>query len=187
MKRMPFLIGALLVVSACSGTQEILEPSAIAAAPPSPNALASEIEPGQPVQGAGAGSAALLNPGIASRTRLQFDSVVGTTVEIASPLRERLTQRARERGIMLADGAGTSPTHVVKGYFSTLTEGGQTTVIYVWDVYDPAGNRLHRINGLQKASGGRGEGWKAVPSATIQAIADSTIDQLVSWLASGTG
>jgi hypothetical protein len=76
---------------------------------------------------------------------------------------------------------------VLKGYFSTLTEGGQTTVIYVWDVYDPAGNRLHRINGQQKAPSGGGEGWAAVPSATMQAIADSTIDQLSSWLASSTG
>jgi len=55
-------------------------------------------------------------------------------------------------------------------------------VIYVWDVLDPAGNRLHRIQGQQGASG-KGEGWAAVPPATMQAIADQTVDQLMIWLA----
>ena len=52
---------------------------------------------------------------------------------------------------------------------------------------DPSGNRLHRINGQQKAPAGSGEGWAAVPPATMQAIADSTVDQLTSWLAGSTG
>jgi hypothetical protein len=187
-KRLPFLAASLLaaiMVSACSSTQDVLEPSAIAAAPPAPGALQAEVG-AIPVQNASADSAAL-NPGIAARTRLRFDPIVGATVDVATPLTERLAQRARARGIRLAGSADPSTTHVLKGYFSTLTEGGQTTVIYVWDVYDPAGNRLHRINGQQKAPSGGGEGWAAVPSATMQAIADSTIDQLSSWLASSTG
>jgi hypothetical protein len=190
MRRLPFLAASLLaaiVVSACSSTQDVLEPSAIAASPPSPGALQSENEVGAvPVQTASATTAAL-NPGIAARTRLRFDPIVGATVDVATPLTERLAQRARARGITLAGSADRSTTHVLKGYFSTLTEGGQTTVIYVWDVYDPQGNRLHRINGQQKAPSGGGEGWTSVPPATMQTIADSTIDQLASWLASSTG
>jgi hypothetical protein len=190
MKRLPFLAASLLAsiaVSACSSTQDVLEPSAIAASPPAPGALQSENEVGAvPMQSASANATAALNPGVAARTRLRFDPIVGATVEVATPLTERLAQRARARGISLAGSADPATTHVLKGYFSTLTEGGQTTVIYVWDVYDDAGNRLHRINGQQKASGS-GEGWTAVPPATMQAIADSTIDQLASWLASSTG
>jgi hypothetical protein len=189
MKRLPFLAGPLLAafaLSACSSTQDVLEPSAIAAAPPPPGTLQAEVG-AVPVQNASAQTSAALNPGIAARTRLRFDPIVGATVDVAAPLTERLAQRARSRGITLAGSADPSTTHILKGYFSTLTEGGQTSVIYVWDVYDPSGNRLHRINGQQKASSRGGEGWAAVPPATMQAIADSTIDQLVSWLASSTG
>jgi hypothetical protein len=189
MRRLPFLAGSLLAaiaVSACNSTQDVLEPSAIAASPPAPGALQSEVG-AVPMQTASTDAVAALNPGIAARTRLRFDPIVGATVDVATPLTERLAQRARARGIALAGGADTSTTHVLKGYFSTLTEGGQTTIIYVWDVYDPSGNRLHRINGQQKAPSGRGEGWAAVPPATMQAIADSTIDQLAAWLASSTG
>ena len=191
MRRLPFLAGSLLaaiVLSACSSTQDVLEPSAIAASPPSPGTLQAEDEVGAvPVQAASADASAALDPGIAARTRLRFDPIVGATVDVATPLTERLAQRARARGIRLAGNTDPSTTHVLKGYFSTLTEGGRTTVIYVWDVYDPSGNRLHRINGQQKAPAGGGEGWAAVSPATMQAIADSTIDQLASWLGSGTG
>ncbi|MEW9804617.1 hypothetical protein [Mesorhizobium marinum] len=190
MKRLPFLAGSLLAAiaaTACSSTQDVLEPSAIAASPPAPGDLQSETQAGLAVQTASTGAGAPLNPGIAQRTRLRFDPIVGATVDAATPLTERLAQRARARGIRLAGNADPSTTHVLKGYFSTLTEGGRTTVIYVWDVYDTAGNRLHRINGQQKAPAGKGEGWASVPPATMQAIADSTVDQLTSWLASSTG
>lgn len=190
MKRLPWMAGSLLAVvtvSACTSTQDVLEPSAIAASPPAVGALQAEAQGGIPIQTASTGTSAPLNPGIAARTRLRFDPIVGATVEVATPLTERLAQRARARGISLAGSNDPATTHVLKGYFSTLIEGGQTTIIYVWDVYDPAGNRLHRINGQQKAPAGIGEGWASVPPATMQAIADSTIDQLVSWLASSTG
>jgi len=55
-----------------------------------------------------------------------------------------------------------------------MSEGKDTTVIYVWDIYDPAGNRLHRINGQQKEpSVNKGEGWAAVAPATMKGIATS--------------
>ncbi|MCX7303885.1 MAG: hypothetical protein NTV73_06050 [Hyphomicrobiales bacterium] len=190
MRRLPLMAGSLLAAIAaagCSSTQDVLEPSAIAAAPPALGELQTETAGRLPVQAASANTSAALNPGIASRTRLRFDPIVGATVDVAAPLTERLAQRARSRGIALAGSNDPAATHVLKGYFSTLTEGGQTTVIYVWDVYDPAGNRLHRINGQQKAPAGGGEGWAAVPPATMQAIADSTVDQIVSWLASSSG
>lgn len=186
MKRPPVLAASLLVaitVSACSSSQ-VLEPSAIAASPPAPGVLQGEMA-GTTVP-ASTGTVAALSPAVAARTRLRFDPIVGATVDVAAPLTERLAQRARSRGITLAGNADSATTHVLKGYFSVLTEGGQTTVIYVWDVYDASGNRLHRINGQQKAAG-TGEGWAAVPPATMQAIADSTVDQLASWLATSAG
>lgn len=177
---------AATVLSACSNTQDVLEPSAVAASPPAQGVLQAETPQGLPVETASTSASAPLNPGIAARTRLRFDPIVGATAETAAPLTQRLALRARASGITLAS-ADSSATHVLKGYFSTITEGGQTTVIYVWDVYDTTGNRLHRINGQQKAPAGQGEGWASVPPATMQAIADSTVGQLTSWLAGGTG
>ncbi len=188
MKRLPSPAVALLAVaalSACSSTQDVLEPSSVAASPPAPGVLQAEI--GTPAQSSASANTAVLPPGLAANTRLRFDPVVGATPEIAAPLTQHLLQTAQARGIVLSGGTDPSTTHVLKGYFSILTEGGQTTVIYVWDVYDKGGNRLHRINGQQKAPASRQEGWAAVVPATLQAIADATIDQFVTWLAGSGG
>jgi len=140
-----------------------------------------------PVQTASTGAPAPLSPTIAGRTRLHFDPIVGATVEAATPLADRLAERAKATGLALAGSTDPSTTHVLKGYFSTMQEGRQTVVLYVWDVYDRKGNRLHRINGQQKAGIGKSEGWSAVSAADMQSIADQTIDQLATWLASATG
>ncbi|RWE30870.1 hypothetical protein, partial [Mesorhizobium sp.] len=121
-----------------------------------------------------------------AKTRLQVAPIVGASVEAAAPLTAELQTRAKQRGVTLVGSTDQTATHVLKGYFSTMTEGKDTTVIYVWDIYDPSGNRLHRINGQQKsASAGSGEGWPAVAPATMQAIADQTIDQFAAWLGTG--
>jgi hypothetical protein len=188
--RLRLLAVSLLAVAAssCSSTQDVLEPSAIAAAPPTAGAAQAAGDVGMaPAATASTNASASLSPAIASRTRLRFDPIVGATVDAATPLTERLATRAKARGIGLAGSTDRSATHVLKGYFSTVTEGRETTVIYVWDVYDPSGNRLHRINGQQKSPSTGGEGWSAVPAATMQTIADITIDQLAAWLASSTG
>lgn len=123
-------------------------------------------------------------PATFSSAPIQFAPITGTTREAAAPLSQRLAARARERGIILAGGGG-QPAYILKGYFSEVTDDGATTVIYVWDVTDVAGNRLHRIQGQAKADGAGG--WSAVSASTMQAIADRTIDDLATWLSTPRG
>lgn len=113
--------------------------------------------------------------------RVMFAPVIGATAQAASPLSTRLSERARQRGLAVVQQPSAA-THVLKGYFSAIADGNQTTVIYVWDVLDPSGNRLHRIQGQQKAAGDNGDGWSSVTGSTMQAIADRTIDELAAWL-----
>lgn len=157
-----------LLVSACNSST-VLDPAA------SSTATTSDTRPATPPQ-AQAGT---------TRVRLQVAPIVGASVEAAGPLLEALQQRARQRSITLAGSSDQNATHVLKGYFSVLTEEGQTTVIYVWDVYDPAGSRLHRISGQQKAPTVKAaEGWPGVAPATLNSIAGTTIDQLSGWFGS---
>jgi len=71
----------------------------------------------------------------------------------------------------------------MKGYFSVLSENNQTSVLYVWDVLDAAGNRLHRIQGQEKVQGAAADGWSIVPASAMQAIADRTMQDYSAWLA----
>ncbi|ESX06427.1 hypothetical protein X769_06890 [Mesorhizobium sp. LSJC268A00] len=183
---------AALVLAACTNAKDVLEPSVITppAASAQPLAAPGIAPAATPAPAVGATTPA--NPAQSaaalSKTRLQIAPIVGASVEAATPLTAELQTRAKQRGITLAGSADQAATHVLKGYFSTMTEGKDTTVIYVWDVYDPAGNRLHRINGQQKApSVNAAEGWPAVAPATMQAIADQTIDQFAAWLGGSAG
>ncbi|UCI09365.1 hypothetical protein [Mesorhizobium sp. B1-1-8] len=186
---------AALALAACTNTKDVLDPSAIK--PPASSAQQLPAAQGtsavtsptttSPVSTTAASAPATpAQTAALARTRLQVAPIVGASVEVAAPLTAELQTRAKQRGLTLVGSTDQTPTHVMKGYFSTMSEGKDTTVIYVWDVYDPAGNRLHRINGQQKApSVGSSEGWPAVAPATMQAIADQTIDQFAAWLGSG--
>jgi hypothetical protein len=183
-------------LSACNSASDVLQPSAgtpqstrSVTAPPQTGTETTATTAGTPPSTAATTSVDPARAAVAlARMRLQIAPLVGASVESATPLTERLNARARERGITLVGSTDTSATHVLKGYFSVLTEGKDTTVVYVWDLYDPSGNRLHRINGQQKAPSVSGaQGWAAVPPATMQAVADSTMDQLVAWLSGSAG
>ena len=110
-----------------------------------------------------------------------------STVQAATPLAQRISAQASQRGMAITAGGANPPTHLVKGYFSAITEGGQTMVIFVWDVLDPAGNRLHRIQGQETVGAVAPDPWSAVPAATMETIAERTIDDLSGWLASQSG
>ncbi|WP_280823981.1 hypothetical protein [Pseudaminobacter soli (ex Li et al. 2025)] len=188
MRRLPVSTMALLAaaaLSACTSTQDVLEPSAIAAQQ-SGSATAGPQPATSPVIASTTDTSAVGRP-IPANVRVQVAPIVGASVEAATPLTERLAIKARERGIRLAGSSDQTATHVLKGYFSALTEGKETTVVYVWDVYDPAGTRLHRINGQQKVQISGGDGWSSVPPGAMQSIADATIEQLASWLSGQTG
>lgn len=182
------LILVVAALTGCSSTQDVLQPTApevaAASAPPATAPTPDTVAP--PAQGQTA-APAVTDPVKVARARIQFAPIVGTSVEAATALSERLSLRARERGMRLTGSGDTTTTHVLKGYFTPLTEGKQTTVIFVWDVYDPAGNRVHRISGQQKTVSSGGEGWAGVTPDTMQLIADATIEQFAQWISAAPG
>jgi hypothetical protein len=183
------LIAFALLLAACnsqSTAQDTLDPNMIAA--PAATGPSEAGVPATAIPGpAAATSASPESAALVANARIQFAPIVGTSVEAAGTLSSRLLSRARERGVHTVGSDDKTTTHLLKGYFTPLVEGRETTVIYVWDVYDPAGNRVHRISGQQKSKSSGGDGWAAVPPATMQSIADATVDQLTAWLAGQNG
>jgi hypothetical protein len=123
-------------------------------------------------------------PGNAQTAKLRFAPIVGAPIAAATPLSQRLSAIAKQKGITLGTAADTNNTHVMKGYFSALPDGNQTTIIYVWDVLDPAGTRLHRIQGQEKVPGGGADPWATVPAKTMEDIADKAMQGYLTWVSS---
>lgn len=185
------MLAAGLALPACTSSQ-VLEPSALvggdAAAGDQPSSpafpLPAPATPGQPATGAATPQTLAA---ITTDARVQFAPVVGAPASASTPLAARLSARATARGIPLVGAGQSSASLIMKGYFSAISEGDQTTVIYVWDVIDPAGTRIHRIQGQTRAPATGGEGWDGVQPATMETIADETIDRLAAWLTTRQG
>ncbi|OCP09215.1 MULTISPECIES: hypothetical protein [unclassified Ensifer] len=123
---------------------------------------------------------------VASGT-IRFLPIIGAPVQAVTPLSKQLGADARARGLTIKGSADASSEHILKGYFSALKDGDKTTVVYVWDVLDGGGNRLHRIQGQDSVPGGGADLWSAVPATTMQGIATKTIDAYLEWRQSQAG
>lgn len=121
-------------------------------------------------------------PGTIQTAKLRFAPIVGAPIAAATPLSQRLSALAKQKGIVLGTAGDTDNTHIMKGYFSALPDGNLTTIIYVWDILDPAGTRLHRIQGQEKVPGGAADPWSSVPAATMEGIADKAINGYLAWV-----
>lgn len=124
-----------------------------------------------PTPAAGLGAAASIGP-------VQFLPVVGAPPETVAALSRALAASAAANGVAIAASDGPAAPLRLKGYLSALPEGSETVVVYVWDVVDPAGNRVSRIQGEARAKGSAGEAWSHVGEATLEAIAERTMGEL---------
>ncbi len=141
------------------------------------------VQPGTTVSAAGATVASgAAQPGVSRTAKLRFAPIVGAPITAATPLSQRLSALAKAKGIVLGTAADTDNTHIMKGYFSALPDGNQTTIIYVWDVLDPAGTRLHRIQGQEVVPGNGTDPWSTVPPKVMESIADKAIDGYLKWV-----
>lgn len=182
--RLAGIASLLALVAACTGTD-----SGLGMGQPRDreNAAAQarfpEIPGGQAAPGAvGTTGAPTEAPEIA---RVYFAPVVGVPVDKVEPLSKRLAPAGSALGVRLVPADAGAFTHEIKGYFSAFSENGNTTVIHVWDVITPSGQRVHRIQGQETVPGSSPDPWASVPPATMQAIADKVMAAYAAWLKSG--
>jgi hypothetical protein len=83
----------------------------------------------------------------------------------------------------LAPYQGRKSDYVIKGFISVVPGDEGTTAVYVWDVLSPDLQRLHRISGQTTDPARAGDGWTALSQATLDRIAEQTLDQLAIWMA----
>lgn len=114
---------------------------------------------------------------------VRLSPVVGAPPQAVQAMSRQIRSSSNQHRIAIVAPDSAGATHDMKGYFSAITEGGRTTVIYVWDVFDASGNRLHRIQGQETAPGTSPDGWSSVSAATMEVIGARTMDAFSQWLA----
>jgi hypothetical protein len=117
----------------------------------------------------------------ASGPTIRFLPIIGAPVQAVTPLSRQLGAQARANGLTIRPSSDNSTEHILKGYFSAFSDGGKVTIVYVWDILDGSGARLHRMQGQESVPGSGQDPWASVPGSTMETIAAKTIQDYVSW------
>jgi hypothetical protein len=112
---------------------------------------------------------------------IRFMPIIGAPIAAVTPLSRELGTSARGNGLTIKGSNDQSAEHVLKGYLSAFSDGQRVTVIYVWDVLDNAGARLHRIQGQEVVPAKGNDAWSAVPPEVMQSIGSATIASYMKW------
>jgi hypothetical protein len=129
------------------------------------------------------------NPGVRD-ARFAFAPITGAPAELLTELSDQLSQDATSRSLTLVPYGDDTADYTIKGYLSAVGGSSGTILVYVWDIVDRDGNRLHRLSGQESSSQSAPDPWLGVSGDTLSLVAQRTVDGLAAWVsqrALGTG
>ncbi|CUX12537.1 conserved exported hypothetical protein [Agrobacterium deltaense Zutra 3/1] len=122
-----------------------------------------------------------------SANSIRFLPIIGAPVQAVTPLSRQLGAEARARGLTIRASNDNSAENILKGYFSAFADGAKVNVVYVWDILDANGVRLHRLQGQETVAAKGSDPWAAVTDRVMQDIAAKTLNDYSSWKQSQQG
>lgn len=112
-----------------------------------------------------------------------FESIAGPPPGQFRQLVQDLNNEAQSRRLAVLSREGPS-AYRVRGYIAAKAVQGQTTIAWVWDVFDRDQRRALRIAGEETAKGRHRDPWDAADDAMLSHIASSSMTQLAAFLTS---
>lgn len=107
-----------------------------------------------------------------------FKSAPGNT---ADDISRTIVELARREGLVLTRRNGPDTTHRVLGYLSVTGDESRGVLIYVVDIFNRSGIRVHRFSGQEAIGASSGDPWAGVDRAAISNLAERTVRSLLSW------
>ena len=112
-----------------------------------------------------------------------FESIDGPPPGQFHRLVQDLNDAAQTRRLAVISRENPS-AYRVRGYLAAKITKHETTVSWVWDVFDQEENRALRISGEETAKGRHRDAWAAVDDAMLNRIARTSMEQLAVFLTS---
>ncbi|MFZ1813607.1 MAG: hypothetical protein WBO55_03995 [Rhizobiaceae bacterium] len=145
----------------------------------------------QPAQGVGGQTALLAEPSSGSNQQVAslgptspvaFLPVTGAPQSAVTSLAGAMRSSAQANQVPVVVSVEQGARFQVKGYFSALNDGSGTILVYVWDVLDANGSRVHRISGQERGPAAAGDPWVAINEDMLKRVSDTTMASLRTWL-----
>lgn len=107
-----------------------------------------------------------------------LESIDGAPAPVQTALLDELATAASDRKVELV-GSSTQARYRVRGYLSTETEGGETKVAYVWDVFDSQKRRAKRLAGSRPV---KVASVSSLDKETLAKLAQASMDEIAGFL-----
>jgi hypothetical protein len=112
-----------------------------------------------------------------------FDSVDGLPPSQFKKLVQDLNDEAQVRRLAIISREQPS-AYRVRGYLAVKVAKRQTTVSWVWDVFDREETRALRISGEETSKVRHRDAWTVADDAMLRRIASNSMEQLAAFLTS---
>jgi hypothetical protein len=112
-----------------------------------------------------------------------FESIDGPPPGKFRQLVRDLNNEAQTRRLAVMSRESPS-AYRVRGYLAATVAKKETTISWVWDVFDQDSRRALRISGEETAKGRHRDAWSVVDDDMLRRIASSSMDQLAAFLTS---
>ncbi len=109
--------------------------------------------------------------------------VIGAPDALAKQLQAQLGAALEKQSMGVAQTPSDKSDYTLRGYIVAAREKTNVKISYIWDVTDPAGKRVNRIQGEELVPSGQGKDpWAVMTPQVSQSVADRTAQSLAAWL-----
>lgn len=112
-----------------------------------------------------------------------FESIDGPPLDQFHRLVQDLNDEAQTRRLAVMSRESPS-AYRVRGYLAAKVVKHETTISWVWDVFDRDDRRALRIGGEETIKGRHRDAWSAADDALLRRIASNSMDKLAAFLTS---
>ena len=114
-------------------------------------------------------------------TVFQFLPFSGVPVNTADAIYKNVRAHATEEGITLALRLDEPSTYRVRTLINAVGTTDVSTFIFIVEIYDVAGKRVHRFVGQEYGTAPSGEAWSGIDSDTERHLGDRILAGVKAW------
>jgi hypothetical protein len=114
--------------------------------------------------------------------RFAFTKITGAPGDLLTTLSTALNNEAKSRKITIVAEDDATAIYKVKGYVSAVGGPSGTLLVYVFDIFDNHGVRIHRLSGQERGGAATSDPWGGITNTTVAAAARHAIDDLAAWV-----
>src|SRR5690348_10365672 len=94
--------------------------------------------------------------------RFAFAKITGGPGDLLTALNDSIKSDAKARKLTIVPDDDPNLTYKVKGYVSAVGGPTGTVLVYVFDILDTRGVRIHRISGQELGAGTQSDPWAGI-------------------------